>query len=502
MQVLNREYYAAWRDIHHDGIRYWIRLWQDGFHSGSHPEWSFNPLTLTGLGLLWRLFVSQPGEPDWGRPQRHAIRILAARRAGFPDGKRFPCPTVEGDGPWNEYWSAVLAARTAFRDELFEQLLKVVVALTDPPNFSGISETTATLAAELLLEGYSDYELFVRAGGVFDPKGKQTLPHIERAKGLIAHLQRKPTSEFVVWTDVLRNGQMLSGTTSRRLARLELQGPEDWKGGDGFARIGDGAKAITRTLATHSITAFLDHRVSAWQRLRERATKYGLTGLALAEESSVRQLSLPDRQPWKHTLPRTTPFHYLPRPDSTIESEAFAAAIEAVNDDPEEVVRLLADAFERQLGTDWPRSAGRAYIGGLRAALARRLTTVVQETHDRWDGHSDAPTWLGRFSQDERLDFAKVAAAIRESGQHADWLLAQRFDSVGRNSTQYFTPAWITGWLYLAKGIRNREVHAGSWPPTLRCVAAFLARVLLCVFVGSFPRPEPMEPPDEVSGAA
>lgn len=122
MQVLNKEYYVAWREIPENAVRYWVRLWQDGFHSGSHPEWAFNPLTLTGLGLLWQLFSPVPGEPDWGRSQRHAIRVLASRRALFSDGIRFPSPIGDEIHRWNEYWTDVSASSAQFRIELFDRL--------------------------------------------------------------------------------------------------------------------------------------------------------------------------------------------------------------------------------------------------------------------------------------------------------------------------------------------------------------------------------------------
>lgn len=328
----------------------------------------------------------------------------------------------------------------------------------------------------------------MRTGGIFDPRRKQTVPHVDRTRGLLGHLKRRPTYEFIVWTDIVRGGQPLSRIMSRRIAPLELSSPDEWTGRDGFVRVSGRPLAIFRGESTHSITAFLNHRVRASQSLRERSTRFGITGLRLVEDSLVRQLPLTDRKPWQHTPQRTTVFQYLPRPDPAIEPQAFAEAIDAVSDDPEETICVLCDAFERQLGKHWPKPAGRRYINDLRSALAQRLATAAQETYGRWAGDPDAPTWLQGVVFDDRLAFLRIASEIRRSGRHADWLLAERFDLVGGHSAQYFTPAWITGWLYIAKGIRNREVHAGPWPAEVRCIAAFLAKLLLHVFVSCFPR--------------
>lgn len=208
------------------------------------------------------------------------------------------------------------------------------------------------------MAGYSDYELFVRTGGIFDRRGNQIIPHVDRTRGLLDHLRRRPKYEFIVWTDILRGGQALSGTMSRRVAPREISSPEEWKAGNGIVRVDGMPLAIFRGESTHSITAFLNHRVRASQSLRERSTSLGITGLRLAEASLVRQLQLPGRKPWQHTPPRTTVFQNLPRPNPAIEPEAFAKAIDAVTDDPEESIHVLCDAFERQLGKHWPKAGG------------------------------------------------------------------------------------------------------------------------------------------------
>jgi hypothetical protein len=176
---------------------------------------------------------------------------------------------------------------------------------------------------------------------------------------------------------------------------------------------------------------------------------------------------------------------YLQLPNPAVEAAAFAAGIEAVDDDPEETVRLLCDAFERQLGKHWLNSAARAYRGRCQTGIIWQVMNAVGETRKRL-----APTWIGAIAKVGGIEFVQTAICIRQSGSDADWLLAERLELAARHGRQYFTPGWITGWLYLAKGIRNREVHAGSWPLELRCVAAFVARLLLHVFVSTFPPPE------------
>jgi hypothetical protein len=487
MLVLDREYHGAWRAISSDALRYWLRVWADGCFTASHPEWGFSPLTLTGLGRLWPYFVQKPGERDWGQWQRHAIRVLASRRSSFPDGSRFRCPTGQDEHQWNEYWAHVLGATEAFRAGLFERLSALLTS-TDAPDYDSILKTTTVLGGNLLLEGYSNRELWLRADGVFDPKATKTMAPIDRALGLLDHLKRRPTTEYLVWTDIVRNRQPLSNKLSRRIAPLAVQSPEEWSEGEGFVRIDGSTIAISRIDSTHSITAFINHRASSWVRLREQCAKFGVPALGLAEVSWARQLTLMSRPPWQYTFPRKT-FDYLPRPNPAVESTAFAAAIEATNDDPEETVRVLCDAFERQLGGRWPEPAGRAYIDCFQSGIRRLLRIAIRETQKRWEGHSAAPKWFDELRTDEPFDFAQISSSIRNSGPDADCLFAERLELAARNATQYVTPGCVTGWLFLAKGIRNHETHHASWPLDLRCISAFVARLLVQVFVTTFPQP-------------
>lgn len=488
MLVLESAYYEAWSQIVDPVVRYWVRLWQDGVHSGTHPEWAFSPLSIPCLGELWHLFVRVPGEPDWGRSQRRAIRTLASRRPQFPDGVRFPTPSADDDATWELYWSGVAGAAPQFRGELFERVKALVCSGSPSSDYQDIDDSTATLAAEALGMGYSDLELFVRAGtGILDPRGQRTHPHVERVRGFLDYLSRGSRAEFLIVTEVLRSAEPLSRGMARRVAPRELSSLEDWEAGSGFVRFEGKTIAISRSSASHSITGFLQHRFETSEVLRSRSVQLGIAGLRLAESTQVYQLPRSPRPPWQHSLPRTTAFQYLPRPNPATEPAAFAGAIEAVQEDPEETIRLLCDAFERQLGADWPLSAGRAYRQRVRGGLARRLLIALQETRDRRNAGGPSPQWLEAVPFSGPVDFAEVAQAIRQSGLADDELLARRLDAVSRDDTTYRTPAWINAWLYLAKGVRNREVHAGTWPADFRRVAVFLARILLYVFVSSFP---------------
>lgn len=491
MLVSNREYYAAWRDISSDGLRYWLRVWEDGCFSGTHPEWVFNPLTLSGLARLWPYFVKGPGERDWGKSQRHAIRVLASRRFSFPDGERFVCPKAQREQEWNDFWARVLGATEAFRAELFDRLTALLKS-TDSPDYASISKTTAVLVGNLLLEGYSPRELWLRTAGVFDTTARRrTMLPVDRALGLLSHLKRRPTKEYLVWTEILQDRTPLSNTLSRRIAPLRLESPAEFKKAVGFASIGGSANVISRLNSTHSLTAFENHRTGAWACIRERSAKIGIPGLGLAEDSQVQQSDLSDRPPWRHAFPSRTAFANLPPPNPSIEPEAFMAGIEAANDDPEETVCILCDAFERALGKDWPELAGIAYIKRLPASLRRQLLSAISEMLDRWEENPAArPKWLETFQPDKPFDFEQVSNSIRQSGSDADLLLAERLELARHeNALYYLTPGWVTGWLHLAKGIRNYETHNGSWPIELRCIPAFLARLLVHVFVAAFPQP-------------
>jgi hypothetical protein len=479
MLILNDKYYLSWIGIKDPLVQYWVRRWQDALHTRTHPEWAFCPLTVTCLARLWDVFSAPQA-----KSQRRAIRVLAARRSGYMDAIRFPCPDNDNDACWQKYWDDVHSHSDEFRNSLFGSVRSLLCHGGDGA-CEELSRVTEVLAAELMQWEYTDYELFVRAGGVIDPAGKHLQTPLERVLGLLDHLQRRPMYEFVVWTEIISQAGNLSKSMSRRLAGPELETPESWRSGTGLSRLPNCVAAITKREATHSLTAFIAHRMEAAQLLRVRCGQQGLKGFRLATESSVLRPSREDRKIWVHSQP--TFADVLEQPDPAIEPNTFGQAVEAVEDDPEETIRLLSDCFERKFGTDWPQIVGEAYRLRLRGTLSGRLAAAIRETQNREGMPTSSERWWHRVPQDGFIDAASAANRIMDDKEHADVLLSSRLMQVSHAGSVYRTPGWINAWLYLAKGIRNRVVHAGEWPPALFPTAIFISRLMLHAFVSAFP---------------
>jgi len=484
MLVLNNEYYDAWQRITDPLVRDWVRRWQDGLHRGTHPEWAFSPISITCLARLWEVF--SPSLSPRARSQRKAICVLATRRLGYLDAIRFRCPDGDDETRWEHYWNDVRAEGGEFRQSVFESIRSLLSAPDCEHSLGELPMTMDVLAAELMQWGYTDFELFVRAGGVLDPKQNHPQLPMVRLLGLLDHLERRPVYDFLVWTDIASSEGSISKTTARRLASRELGAVEEWTGSTGFVRLANGLSIVTRCESTHSLTAFLNHRLDAAQRLRARCGQLALTGLRLAESSSVIRPSSRERKVWVHSPPRIS-VPEVDQPDPGVEPYAFRQAVSLVEDEPQEAIRLLGDAFERALGTEWPKVAGRCYRLRLRGALSRQLAAAVRETQTRERNGLYDQTWWTDVTPVGRLDFGAISKQIMGSVPHSDRLLASRLAAVVDESTRYSTPGTVNGWLYLAKGIRNRVVHVGSWPAELFSTAQFLARVMICAYVSAFP---------------
>jgi hypothetical protein len=437
MLIFNTDYYRAWLGVEDPLIRYWIRLWQDGLHSGTHPEWTFSPLDIPCLGRFWEVFRAVPGRPDWGRSQRRAIRTLVRRRLLLADGKRFPPPPSDEDPGWGAFWRDVSRDRQELRTHLITVLRSAVCSGQQPtPDYEQIKNETSLLVAELFQKGHSEYELFQRGAGVLDPAARRSQPHVERVRGLLNFLELDSQRDFVVCTEILQLRQTPSKTTARRLAPATLPTPQNSRAGSALVRIDDKAFAITRCFSSHDVSACLRHRFECSELLRQRSAQFGIVGLELATTSQAYLLETSAERPPKRLTRRlTSPFQYLPRPNPDVQPKAFSEAIEAIDDDPVATIRTLCDAFEREFGKDWPETCGMRYRAALRTELSRRLLIALNEARARRRGVE--PPWLEAVPEVGEIAFLDVAHSIRASGVHNDELLAQRFEAVGRGDTTY-----------------------------------------------------------------
>lgn len=488
MYVLNKSTYDAWVAIPDPGIRYWIRLWLDGLCEVTHPAWAFSPFCHSTLGGLWDLYLPSKGEEDRGRPQRRAIRDLARLHADIPDGALHPVPAGEDDAAWTAYFQSVRSGREKSRAALFSWLLPRLENGFTSVCSPELKAYLSSLIALLMFEGRSDRELFVRLGtGVVDAKKLRPGSTRERAKGLVQHLERGDSSPFLIRTAVHHKGVPLSNTLARRLASEPLDGANPILEGSKLIRTADGVYAMTRCLASHSLTAFIQHRSEGWHLLRLAESRMALTGLSLHAKSEVTLESSDKPASWTHQTDTVSFTSYLPPRALDVEPEAFALSLAALKEDPEKSIALICDALNRRLGMRWELPAAERYNGSLRNALTRRVAIAVRETRDRWEKEESRPSWLAAVPEG-LFDFVAVAAAIRSSGSDADELLAERLELVAAWPVESLHVRSTLSMLTLAKGIRNREVHEKAFPRELRPVMRYLARLMIHVFAACFPR--------------
>src|SRR5882724_3084049 len=160
MFVLNSEFYERWATCEQPVVRFWLRFWEDGLFSGTHPRWTFTPFNLSALADLWKLFEGR-------KVQRDAVKVLARLRAWMPDGENRTYPTdAATDEEWNRFFETVKDTQTEMRKYIFAKLRSLFEIDVIEPAIWDVMKVTSALSSQLLYEGVSDHELFLRTAGV------------------------------------------------------------------------------------------------------------------------------------------------------------------------------------------------------------------------------------------------------------------------------------------------------------------------------------------------
>jgi hypothetical protein len=486
MHHLFSRHYESWVQIPDESAKYFVRVWQDGLYTGTHPEWSFSPLSIQTLGKLWTFFKAPFTGPDYGRAQRKAIISIARRRITDLEQCEFSVPPQSlYENDWNEYFAISEAAASRYRSRL---LLKLTTLLSDPDQatpYTSIEEISAEYAADSMRIGYTTRELYVRAGtGIIDPAGlKLSLPHPDRVAGLLKHLEQPTPKEFIVVTNLVAGGQMISNIFSKKLAEVRLTSPHDCKTGSYIALVNGRLVAITRCHATHSVSAFQLHRSQCKAVLRRRLSLIRRKNAELSESANVFLLNDPLGKGWKCELPKTALTDHFHKLEHSLDADAFVEAMESCEDEPEVAIRLLCDALDRLAGKNWPELCATIYTSHLQRELRRRMVIGIRVTKDRRLQMLQPPSWLQYVPEhEETIDFKRLAAEIRKDSIHRDELFAKRMDAVVSSTVNFSSQQDIRDLLELARGLRNSEVHSVPWPGHLMYVAVFLAKVLLVIF--------------------
>ena len=321
MEPLGITSYDSWVRIASSTEKYWIRCWLDGLNTTTNPVWQFSPLSLDALDRLWWIFYESNNRFDQTRMQLESVKYLAHAQL-HPDRTNFPAPTDGCDDRWETYWRKVRDSLGGFYLYAFAQLRALVGE--ERVNNAELRKWTALIAAKLLCDGYSQFELYVRAlTGVLDPenehRGQQVL---ERIQGLLSHLERRPLATFVVWT-VLRSSANFAKGSPNRISTRSLTAPDQFDGLTEVVKLGGTFTAASRLTTSHSISAVEQHRFEASRIVHEAMIRSRIKGLSLEDFSTA--LHLESGKSWRHAGDRRF-LDVIPSLAPTGEAKAFASA--------------------------------------------------------------------------------------------------------------------------------------------------------------------------------
>lgn len=489
MHHLFSKHYESWVQISDPYSKYFVRVWQDGLYTGTHPEWTFCPFSIPTLAKVWRVFEAPSSGSDYAKRQRKAIVSIARRRISKLDTSVFgSTPNSNSENEWRKYFSITESDTLRYRNQLFSILVDLHDRLTPIiayEDYEDIERFSAEYAVDSMRIGYSPRELYVRAGsGIIDPAGlKATQPYKDRIAGLLEHLKQQSCKDFIVVTELTIPGVPISEGLKRKVAPAELANTHDWQSGSGLVRINNRLMAITRCVSTHSITAFHQHRFECKRILRERLSVLRRANIRLSDSVTVFLVDDPGGKGWKHTHPKTHLVNHFRKLESSLDATAFVDAMESSEDEPQIAIRILCDALDRLAGKNWPEVCAAMYTKHLRRELRRRLVIGIRVAQDRPVEKLSQPTWLQCVSDNEEtIDFTRLATEIRKDKIHCDELFAKRIEAVADRNLSFSTQYDIRDFLEIARGIRNSQIHSVDWPSHLMHVACYLAKVLLVLF--------------------
>ncbi len=486
MHHLFSQHYESWVQIPDPCAKYFIRVWQDGLYTGTHPEWSYCPMSIQTLAKMWKSFKSTSPKQDHGKPQRRALMSIARRRISDLEKAEFGAlPQSNSESQWDTYFANLESSAVRYRAALIHALTAAVSTQHQDVPHAQIEKYSAEYAIDSMRIGYTARELYVRAGtGILDPAGlKSALPHSERVAGLLSHLSEPSPKEFIVATDLVSTEGAISRALGKKLAQAKLARVHDCAPGSHLADLDGRFVAVTRCYATHSVSAFQLHRSECKAILHHRLSLIRRKNINLSNSARVFLAHDPVGKGWKHTYQKTSITNHFHKLEHRLEADAFVEAMESSDDEPHVGIRIMCDALDRLAGKSWPDFCSQVYTAQLRRELRRRLVIGIRVAQERPMQRLPSPSWLQYVTEGEQsIDFRLLASEIRRDPIHSDELFAKRIDSVLNSSLSFTTQHDIRDFLKLAKGIRNLEVHSLVWPTHLQYVAAFLSKVMLVTF--------------------
>ncbi|MCK4488126.1 MAG: hypothetical protein KAU38_15385, partial [Desulfobacterales bacterium] len=316
-----------------------------------------------------------------------------------------------------------------------------------------------------------------------DPHGlKSSQPHMERVIGLLNFIHRCETKEYIAMSKIISN-KPISNRLMSQITKMIIENPHECPEGPHLAILDTNLVALSRGYATHSISAYEQHRYLCQSILHSRQSSLRRTDLAMKNDARVYLANDANGKGWRHDAPKTNLSDHFHKIRQRIDSPSFVEALEALHDNPERSVRLLCDVFEREFGKTWPVTCSQIYIKFLNRELRRELVIGVNVKSSKKQRFLDPPKWLEGFDEKGKyISFSELANAVDIDEVHNDYLFSERVRGIDNKNYSYVTPEIISELIILAKGIRNIVVHSGVIPVQLRNPIQYLAKLLLILF--------------------
>jgi len=227
-----------------------------------------------------------------------------------------------------------------------------------------------------------------------------------------------------------------------QITKMKIENPHECPEGSHLAIMDTNLVALSRGNATHSISAYEQHRYLCQSILHNRQSSLRRTDLAIKNDARVYLADDPNGTGWRYDAPKTNPSDHFHKIRERIDSPSFVEALEVFHDNPERSVRLLCDVFEREFGKSWPSTCCQMYIKYLNRDLRRELVIGINVKSSKKHKFIYSPKWLeGVDEKDQYINFSELADAIDNDDIHNDQLFSERVRGIEDKNYSYVTPS-------------------------------------------------------------
>lgn len=486
--------------------RFWLRLWVDSLHVGTHVHWAACPLSVPTLAYFWKFILRQPTRFT-GR-QKTALKAMARRRQNHMFAGQMP-EFSQPDTVWNDFFDLQRSSQEELRKTAVEWHLN---DLHRESNLRLITAMQASLISLLGLRELSTDQLFRGVSKiVLDADNHRASSVDANLVSLLEFYRDLPAREFISYTKLrIFDGVKVPTSIKRRWS--EVRAPTL----DSVHEAG-----THRVLLGPDLDPYVVTRICAAGGVAERHRREGkvLYALRLQEHPQLRVYHFPPRSYFRVDEPgapekyHDVDFKRLEIKLAERGDEAGALlverAMEELIDDPEESLRnlmvgaevrwrrsnemrhtddILRDAYRwglrRKIGEDFALFLKRAQGIGRDPRFSRRSVLGVLADWN-WKQEKDFALLHGRLSEvcagdDDELTPLRL-------GELVNW-----YSEVGVNASYLYDRCntWyeIADLIALARGVRNSATHSRSDDYELYGAKLYLAKVVIEAFGAAWVR--------------